>query len=46
MRIAQIAPLHERVPPVFYGGTERVVSFLTKSSCVRDMMLRVCERQF
>ena len=30
MRIAQIAPLHERVPPVFYGGTERVVSFLTE----------------
>jgi hypothetical protein len=26
MRIAQIAPLHERVPPKFYGGTERVVS--------------------
>ncbi len=30
MRIAQIAPLHERVPPMFYGGTERVVSFLTE----------------
>lgn len=30
MRIAQIAPLHERVPPRFYGGTERVVSFLTE----------------
>jgi hypothetical protein len=30
MRIAQIAPLHERVPPKFYGGTERVVSFLTE----------------
>jgi len=29
MRIAQIAPLHEAVPPLFYGGTERVVSYLT-----------------
>jgi glycosyltransferase involved in cell wall biosynthesis len=30
MRIAQIAPLHERVPPRLYGGTERVVSYLTE----------------
>jgi glycosyltransferase involved in cell wall biosynthesis len=30
MRIAQIAPLYERVPPRFYGGTERVVSYLTE----------------
>jgi glycosyltransferase involved in cell wall biosynthesis len=30
MRIAQIAPLHESVPPKLYGGTERVVSFLTE----------------
>ncbi len=30
MRIAQIAPLHEAVPPKLYGGTERVVSFLTE----------------
>jgi hypothetical protein len=29
MRIAQIAPLAESVPPKFYGGTERVVSWLT-----------------
>jgi glycosyltransferase involved in cell wall biosynthesis len=29
MRIAQIAPLSESVPPKLYGGTERVVSFLT-----------------
>jgi glycosyltransferase involved in cell wall biosynthesis len=29
MRIAQIAPLAESVPPKLYGGTERVVSFLT-----------------
>ena len=30
MRIAQIAPLYEAVPPMLYGGTERVVSFLTE----------------
>lgn len=29
MRIAQIAPLHECVPPKLYGGTERVVAALT-----------------
>jgi glycosyltransferase involved in cell wall biosynthesis len=29
MRIAQIAPLTESVPPKLYGGTERVVAFLT-----------------
>jgi glycosyltransferase involved in cell wall biosynthesis len=30
MRIAQVAPLYERVPPTTYGGTERVVSYLTE----------------
>jgi glycosyltransferase involved in cell wall biosynthesis len=30
MRIAQVAPLYESVPPRLYGGTERVVSFLTE----------------
>jgi len=30
MKIAQIAPLFESVPPKLYGGTERVVSFLTE----------------
>ncbi len=29
LRIAQIAPLGERVPPLLYGGTERVVAALT-----------------
>jgi len=29
MRIAQVAPLAESVPPKLYGGTERVVAFLT-----------------
>ncbi len=31
MRIAQVAPLAEAVPPRFYGGTERVVSWLTEA---------------
>src|SRR5690348_4326255 len=30
MRIAQVAPLYESVPPKTYGGTERVVSWLTE----------------
>jgi glycosyltransferase involved in cell wall biosynthesis len=30
MRIAQVAPLCESVPPKLYGGTERVVSYLTE----------------
>lgn len=30
MRIAQVAPLFESVPPKAYGGTERVVSWLTE----------------
>ena len=30
LRIAQVAPLFERVPPEGYGGTERIVSFLTE----------------
>jgi glycosyltransferase involved in cell wall biosynthesis len=30
VRIAQVAPLHESVPPKLYGGTERVVSYLTE----------------
>jgi glycosyltransferase involved in cell wall biosynthesis len=30
MRIAQVAPLHESVPPKWYGGTERVVAWLTE----------------
>jgi glycosyltransferase involved in cell wall biosynthesis len=30
LRIAQIAPLYESVPPKRYGGTERVVSHLTE----------------
>ena len=30
MRIAQVAPLYESVPPALYGGSERVVSWLTE----------------
>lgn len=30
MRIAQVAPLAEAVPPLAYGGTERVISWLTE----------------
>ena len=30
MKIAQIAPLAESVPPKLYGGTERVVSYLAE----------------
>ena len=31
MRIAQVSPLYESCPPQFYGGTERVVSYLTEA---------------
>jgi glycosyltransferase involved in cell wall biosynthesis len=30
MKIAQIAPLYESVPPKYYGGTERVIHYLTE----------------
>ena len=30
VRVAQIAPLYESVPPELYGGTERIVSYLTE----------------
>lgn len=31
MKIAQVSPLYESVPPRAYGGTERVVSYLTEA---------------
>jgi glycosyltransferase involved in cell wall biosynthesis len=31
LKIAQVAPLYESVPPKFYGGTERIVSYLTEA---------------
>jgi hypothetical protein len=30
MKIAQVAPVIESVPPLFYGGTERVVFWITE----------------
>jgi len=30
LRIAQVSPLYERVPPALYGGTERIVGYLTE----------------
>ena len=30
MKIAQVAPLFESVPPRLYGGTERIVSYITE----------------
>lgn len=36
MRIAQVAPLIESVPPRLYGGTERVVSYLTEELVRQD----------
>jgi glycosyltransferase involved in cell wall biosynthesis len=30
VKIAQVAPLYESVPPKYYGGTERVVSYLSE----------------
>src|SRR6202140_5437036 len=35
MRIAQVAPLTEAVPPKLYGGTERVVHWLTEELVAR-----------
>ena len=31
MKIAQVAPLYEAVPPALYGGTERIVSYLIEA---------------
>ncbi|MBV9491522.1 MAG: glycosyltransferase family 4 protein, partial [Verrucomicrobia bacterium] len=41
MRIAQIAPLYESVPPQLYGGTERAVSYLTEElvTCGHEVTL-------
>jgi glycosyltransferase involved in cell wall biosynthesis len=36
VKIAQIAPLIESVPPALYGGTERVVSYLTEELVRQD----------
>lgn len=36
MKIAQVSPLFESVPPRLYGGTERIVSFLTEELVRQD----------
>lgn len=35
MRIAQVAPVYESVPPLRYGGTERIVDWLTRELVAR-----------
>ena len=35
LRIAQVAPLFERVPPERYGGTERIVGYITEALVAR-----------
>lgn len=35
MKLAVVSPLHERVPPVQYGGTERIVSYLCEELVTR-----------
>jgi hypothetical protein len=35
LRIAQLAPLYERIPPKLYGGTERVVSCVAEELAAR-----------
>lgn len=35
LRIAQLAPLYESVPPKLYGGTERIVAYLTEALIAR-----------
>lgn len=44
LRIAQIAPLWEQLPPPLYGGTERVVSLLTEGLVAKghDVTLFAC----
>jgi hypothetical protein len=41
MRIAQGAPLFECIPPKYYGGTERVVSYLTEELVCQDAVRAV-----
>ena len=42
LRIAQVAPLYESVPPKLYGGTERVVSYLTEELVRRGHEVSLC----
>lgn len=45
MKIAQVAPLFESVPPRLYGGTERVVSYLTEELVKQGHGDALCERR-
>ena len=46
MKIAQIAPLMESVPPRLYGGTERVVSHLCEALVQEGHdVTSICERR-
>jgi hypothetical protein len=42
MKIAQIAPLYEAVPPRLYGGTERIVAHLTNAPVELRHEVRRC----
>ncbi|HLH77251.1 MAG TPA: glycosyltransferase family 4 protein [Candidatus Binataceae bacterium] len=42
LRIAQVAPLYESVPPKLYGGTERVISYLTEELVRRGHEVTLC----
>ena len=46
MRIAQVAPLTEAVPPKLYGGTERVVHWLTENWSRWETKYAVRQRRF
>ena len=46
MRIAQVSPLIESVPPKGYGGTERVVSYLTEELVARGHEVTLFQRRF
>src|SRR5260370_28792372 len=46
MRIAQVAPLTEAVPPKLYGGTQRVVHWLTEELVALGNDVTLCQRRF
>jgi hypothetical protein len=47
MRIAQISPLTEAVPPKLYGGTERVIAWLTEELvALGPRRHTICQRRF
>lgn len=42
MRVCQVAPLYESVPPKRYGGTERIISYLTEGLVERGHEVVLC----